>query len=203
MKKYLLLFTLLFLLPSCVKLAATNSVITEKATRTHRTIEQVRKDSVLEKELKKKLKDELKIFAKINNIKRIGSFELIVNEGRVFVIGNVAQDEINNFIYNKIWENKKVLEVINELKVDLDGMEKNSFKDFSIKQAIKFKLLTTSNIKSQNYTVIVKNATAYIIGIAEDEVEIQKIGYLASTVSGVENVIIHIIEKNDSRRILE
>ena len=50
MKKYLFLFTLLFLLPSCVELAATNSVITEKATRTHRTIEQVRKDNVLEKE---------------------------------------------------------------------------------------------------------------------------------------------------------
>ena len=48
MKKYLFLFTLLFLLPSCVELAATNSVITEKATRTHRTIEQVRKDNVLE-----------------------------------------------------------------------------------------------------------------------------------------------------------
>ena len=203
MRRYLFLFTLLFLLPSCVELAATNSVITEKATRTHRTIEQVRKDNVLEKELNKKLKEELKIFAKINNIKRVGNFKLIVNEGRVFVIGNVAQDEINNFIYNKIWENKKVLEVINELKVDLDGVEKNSFKDFFIRQTVKFKLLTTSNIKSQNYTIVVENGTVYIIGIAEDEIEIQKVGYLASTVSGVDNVIVHIIEKNDSRRVLE
>ena len=101
MKKYLSLLILLFLVPSCVQLAATNNVITEKATRTHRTIEQVRKDNLLKKELKRTLKNELKIFAKINNIKRIGKYKLFVNEGRVFIIGDVAQDEINNFIYNK------------------------------------------------------------------------------------------------------
>ena len=116
------------------------------------------------------------------------------------------EDEINklNFeVLENITGKYKVLEVINELKVDLDGVEKNSFKDFFIRQTVKFKLLTTRNIKSQNYTIVVENGTVYIIGIAEDEIEIQKVGYLASTVSGVDNVIVHVIEKNDSRRVLE
>lgn len=202
MKKYILILCL-FLFPSCVQLAATNSVLTEKATRTHRTIEQVRKDQTLEKELRNTLKKELKIFAKINNIRRIGNYKVLVMEGRVFLIGNVAQNEINNFIYNKVWENNKVREVVNELKISLEDNERNSLKDFFIKRNIAWKFLTTGGVKSQNYDIIVDNGTAYIIGIADDDIEIRKVGHLASTASGVREAVIHVMDKNDSRRVRE
>lgn len=197
-KTFISLIAILFLC-SCMSFAVTSSNLTEQATRSHRSVEQVRRDVDLEKSIKNLIKAELKIFSEINNIKKLGDYNIIVIEGRVFLIGVVAQPEIKSFIYNKIWEHASVREVINELQVNLE-LARNSMKDFWMKRSLSFKLLTTKDVKSSNYKLFVINSIAYVVGIADNDIEIKKVGYLASTVEGVESAVIHIMNKNDTRR---
>lgn len=199
MKKTIVSFITILFLCSCMSFAVTSNSLTEQATRSHRSVEQVRKDVDLERSIKNLISAELKIFSEINNIKKVGSYDIIVIEGRVFLIGVVAQPEIKNFIYNKIWEHSKVEEVINELQVSLE-LSKNKMKDFWMKRVLSFKLLTTKDIRSSNYELFVVNSIVYVVGIADNDVEIKKVGYLASTVEGIESAIIHIMNKNDARR---
>lgn len=193
------MFLLLIILNGCVGIAVTTSDLTEKTTGTIRNIEQIKSDKSLSKAIKKQLKQDVKMFAEINNMRIIGNYKITSFEGRVLITGTVGDIRLKNFIYNKVWDFDGVKEVINELNVSLND-DSSCLKDYFLSKSIKNRLLITNGIRSVNYEVIVKNNKAYILGISYSSEEIKKVGYIAATTKGVEDSIIHVITRDDIRR---
>ncbi len=203
-KVYLVLLVVLIssLCTSCTRFIAATSHITESATRSARTIEQVKQDLILEKEIRTDLKHSVKQFTETNAIKKITDYSITVMEGRVLLTGIVPNNNAKNFLYNKIWQHEGVTEVINALIISTDRRD-NSFKDFWIARAIGTRLTAHSGIKSSNYIVKVVNSEAFVLGIAEDDLERTKVGNVVNTTNGVLQANIFVITKNDARRNLE
>lgn len=199
MKNIFKLFVVLLMLNGCVGIAVTTSDLTEKTTGTIRNIEQIRGDKALSKAIKKQLKQDIKMFAEINNMRIIGDYKITSFENRVLITGTVSDIRLKNFIYNKIWEFDGIKEVINELNVSLND-NSNWLTDYFLSKSIKNRFLITNGIRSVNYEVVVKNNKAYVLGISYSQEEIKKVGYITATTKGIRDSVIHVITKNDTRR---
>ena len=199
MKNFFVLLVFLFNI-GCVSMVNTTNSMFKSATQAQRNILQIDADSRLEKEIKKDLKESVKEFSEENNIRLVGDFKIAVMENRVLITGLVSEQEIKNFINEKVWGYKKVKEVINEIQISLKLTKITN--DTIIKNNVSSKLTFTSNIKSSNYRIFVVNGIVYIIGISENQEELEKVTFAISTVKGVREVVSHIILKDDSRRVI-
>lgn len=197
-KRIFLTFFTLFMISGCVGMAVTTTNVTEKVTGTVRSIDEINSDKKLEKVIEKQLKQDVKMFAEINNMRRVGEYDITAYEGRILVTGRVADPRMKNFIYNKIWDFKGVKEVINELEISQE--KSGSINDYFLSKSVKNRLRFTSGIRSVNYKVIVYNKKAFILGVAYSDDEMRKVGYITGTTNGIKNAIIHVININDPRR---
>lgn len=123
-----------------------------------------------------------------------------VTEGRVMLTGNVDKPETSVEAVRLAWQAKGVKEVINEIQVNDKSGIVDYARDSWIATQIRTKFLFEKNLRSVNYSVEVVNDVVYLMGIAQDEEELHKATYIASTTSYVKQVISHVILKNDPRR---
>lgn len=123
-----------------------------------------------------------------------------VIEGRVLLTGSVNKPETAIEAVRLSWLVDGVTEVINEIQVN----DKSGFVDYArdtwISAQIKGRLVLGKNIKSINYSIETVNGTVYIMGIAQDEDEMNRVIYVARTTKYVQKVISHVRLKTDSRR---
>ena len=121
-------------------------------------------------------------------------------EGRVMLTGTVADPQLRTDAEDMVWQIPGVKEVINEVQVT----DTNSFQDYSndvwVANNVRGKLLFTKGIASSNYFVETVNGKVYMMGIAKDENELRNAIEVARRVSGVQEVISHVIMKDDPRR---
>jgi osmotically-inducible protein OsmY len=89
--------------------------------------------------------------------------------------------------------------VINELVVKSKDFTQYA-KESLVANAIRSKLLVEKFVSSTNYKVDVNHGVAYILGVAHDNQEKNKVLEIARTTSGVHSVVSHIILRTDSRR---
>jgi osmotically-inducible protein OsmY len=123
-----------------------------------------------------------------------------VMEGRVMLTGSVNKPETVNEAVKLAWRPAGVKEVINEIEaVGAEGVQDYAL-DTYISGAIASRLLLERNIRSLNYTVETVNQKAYILGIARDQEELQRVAHIASTTKYVKEVITHVIMQSDPRR---
>jgi osmotically-inducible protein OsmY len=61
-------------------------------------------------------------------------------------------------------------------------------------------LLFDSYIKNINYTVDVENAVIYLMGIAQDQAELDRVIAYARDISGVKKVVNNVVLKTDPSR---
>lgn len=124
-----------------------------------------------------------------------------VTEGRVLLTGDVDKPENKIRATELSWGIKGVREVINEIQVN----DKSGIADYAndswIANQVRAKFLLEKNLRSVNYNVEVVNAVVYLFGIAQDKNELDKANYIASTTSGVKQVINHVVMKEDQRRV--
>tara|TARA_B100000029_G_scaffold493230_1_gene555490 strand:- start:464 stop:1063 length:600 start_codon:yes stop_codon:yes gene_type:complete len=122
------------------------------------------------------------------------------HEGRVLLTGNVNTHEAAVNAVRLAWQAKGVKEVINEIEVRPETGPSNRAKDEWIEKQIEGRMLITKDIKSLNYTVEVVNAIAYILGIAQDDAELQRVFHITSTTKGVKRVVSHVRLKDGGLR---
>jgi osmotically-inducible protein OsmY len=123
-----------------------------------------------------------------------------VTEGRVMLTGAVDKDETKSLAEKLAWQAHGVREVINEIQVSPNSGIVDFGRDTWIAAQIRSRLLVEKNVRSINYTVEVVNGTVYLLGIAQDEEELRKVTYIASTTKYVKEVVSHVIMKDDPRR---
>lgn len=115
-----------------------------------------------------------------------------VLEGRVLLTGVVPTPEDRIKATMVAWRSPGVKEVINELQVsDKTGIV-NYSKDAWITTLLRAKILTDSNILDINYSVETVNGVIYLIGIAQNQGELDRVTNYARNISGVERVVSYV-----------
>lgn len=199
--KVIIISILVLPLMSCINFTVKSSNVAGKITRLNREMPQVKADLELKEQLEKSIESGKKNFLYSNTSSEVhfGKYNIDIVEGRVLLTGAVANNEIKKYIINKITENIKVRELLDELTVD--NTKINTFSDFFIKRSIMMKIFFRTKIKSLNYEIRVVNGNTYIIGIAEDEEEMRLLANTISTVRGVKEVISYIITMENNKKI--
>lgn len=151
--------------------------------------------------------DDTKIRAEINHLwfqrdvemyRQVG---LTIKEGRVLLTGTVPNADARVEAVRLAWQPAGVREVINEIKVTgVDSNGGSGLSDFAIAQKMKAKLLFDKEIRNINYTIDVNEDVIYLMGIAQNEGELDRVIAYARDISGVRGVVNHVRMKNDPRR---
>jgi len=123
-----------------------------------------------------------------------------VSEGRVLLTGAVSKPESSVEAVRIAWTVKGVREVINEIQVNDKSGIADYVRDVWISTQIRTRMLLEKNLRSVNYNVETVNGVVYLMGIAQNQEELDKAKYLAGTTSYVNKVVSHVIMKDDPRR---
>ena len=123
-----------------------------------------------------------------------------VSESRVMLTGSVTDESYIQQAESIAWKVLGVKEVINELIVS-DKALKDRAKDAWISTQIKAKFLLQKHFDSLNYVPDVNNQIVYLLGIAQNQEELDTALEIASSIKGVEKVVNHVILKSDARRV--
>lgn len=126
--------------------------------------------------------------------------EVKVVEGRVLLTGNVDKPETQIEAVRLAWQADGVKEVINETQINDKSGLWNYTQDVWVSTQVRTRLLLSKNIRSVNYSIITVNQTVYLMGIAQNQAELDRALNVASTTSYVKEVINHVHLKTDPRR---
>jgi len=129
-----------------------------------------------------------------------GDVSFSVVEGRVLLKGSVEKPEDRIKATQLAWRAAGVREVINEIQVTDQGGIANFAGDTWISTQLKTKILLNKDVLSINYNVETVNGTVYLIGIAQDQKELDLVIALARDVPNVNRVVSHVVLKNDPSR---
>lgn len=127
------------------------------------------------------------------------SISVTVLEGRVLLTGSVASQQCIDEALKVAWSVKGVQEVINGMTIELKSI-KNTANDTLIANSINSRLLIEKNFISTNYRVSANNNVVFLLGIAQNQEEMDKALIIASNTKGVSKVVNYIIMKTDPRR---
>jgi osmotically-inducible protein OsmY len=128
---------------------------------------------------------------------------LQVQEGRVLVTGAVKDPDTRAEAIQLAWKAKGVREVINEIEVTNDGGIGTYARDTAIVTELRSKLLFGKDIQSVNYSIESVNNTVYLLGVAQNQAELDKVLDIARNVRYVRRVVSHVLLKDDPRRFRE
>ena len=123
-----------------------------------------------------------------------------VVEGRVLLTGSVPKIEHRIDAARIAWQVEEVTEVLNEIQVeDKSGLEDYA-KDAWITTQLRAKTLADLEITDINYTFDTVNGVVYILGIAQNREELDRVTTHARNIPGVAKVVSHALIKDDPKR---
>jgi len=125
---------------------------------------------------------------------------LTVNEGRVMLTGSVEQPETRVEAVRLAWQAAGVRQVIDEIQVTDQSGIASSLQDSWIANKLRTELMFDSDVRNINYTVDVENSVIYLMGIAQNQEELDRVLATARDISGVKKVVNHVLLKSDPRR---
>jgi len=156
------------------------------------------KDAALDLKIKLFIEDKLFI---TNTEELFAKVSVTVIEQRVMLVGAVVSENFRDKAAEIAWKSPNIQEVLNEITIEKDTNLVDSAKDARISITLSGLLLTDSEIADINFTHSVSNQVIYIIGIAQNKNEANKVIHQARTVKGVKKVISHILLKSDKKRL--
>ena len=192
--KYLTLFIVFIFLGGCASAIVGGVATVGLATVQERSIKDAAIDLKLELQIQEALfrSDTKKLFANV---------DIHIIEQRVLLIGNVYSQELRDQAAKIAWEiSPKIKDVLNEITVGKDSSLVSEAKDARISLSLSGLLIADTEVSDINFSHSVSKQVIYLIGIAANDEELNKVIYHARTVKGVTKVISHIILKNDKRR---
>lgn len=123
-----------------------------------------------------------------------------VVEGRVLLTGSVTDPDDRIEAARVTWQSDSVKEVLNEIQITNQAGIVNYFKDKRIVLQLRFRLITDGDISDINYTIDTVNGVVYLMGIAQDDAELERVTNYARNIAGVTKIISHVRLKDDPRR---
>jgi osmotically-inducible protein OsmY len=121
-------------------------------------------------------------------------------EGRVLVSGAVSDPSVRADAIQAAWQVEGVREVINEVEVVERYGVRGYVRDTRTTQDINARLLLARDIASINYLVEVVRGRAFLLGVARDEGEHQRVLSVMRGVPGVSAIADYVLLRDDPRR---
>ena len=149
--------------------------------------------------------DDTAILIRINKeLFKVGLFPQVtvkVSEGRVLLLGHVKSLDDQITAEKVSWQQKDVREVVNEITVDKGSINfKETAIDAAISAQVKARILSQSKVKSMNYSVNTIDRIVYLMGIAQDQEELNKVVSIAQKVKKVKQVVSYVRLKDSKLR---
>lgn len=177
----------------CVPLMAAGATATGYTVAQERSVGDAIDDATIETQISSYFLQE-----DVNDLFKNVSVESV--EGRVLLTGAVKKPETRVEATRLAWKPQGVKEVINELQISDEATIEDIANDTWITTQIRGKLIVTKDVRSLNYTIDTVNGVVYLIGIAQNQRELEKVSEVASQVKGVKKVINHVRLKTDPLR---
>ncbi|HEX6977783.1 MAG TPA: BON domain-containing protein [Alphaproteobacteria bacterium] len=125
---------------------------------------------------------------------------LQVHEGRVLLTGAVKDADTRADAVQLAWKARGVREVINEIEVTDEGGFGTYARDTMIVGELRSRLLFAKDIQSINYSIEAVNGVVYLLGVAQDQAELDRVLDIARNINYVRRVVSHVLMKDDPRR---
>jgi osmotically-inducible protein OsmY len=180
------------LLSGCIWVAATGAVAGVSAARQERTIGHAIDDTVIKTTLDTRLARQYPgLYVRVSTT---------VVEGRVLLAGRVDKPETRLDATRVAWSVEGVKKVDNDVEVsDMSGWLDGPA-DFIMRTQLAATLLADKSIKDVNYTTDVVHGVVYLMGVAQNEEELDRVVTHAQHVTGVKRVENYVVLKDDPIR---
>jgi osmotically-inducible protein OsmY len=187
---------LLLLLPSalggCVAAAVTAGAAAGVAASQDRGIKGATTDTGLRTEINHYwFQKDQSLFANCN---------LQIYEGRVLITGAVKDADTRAEAIQLAWKAKGIREIINEIQVTNEGGFGAYARDTGIVTELNTRLLFAKDISSVNYSVESVNGVVYLLGVAQNQAELDKVIEIARNLRNVRRVVSYVIMRDDPKR---
>jgi osmotically-inducible protein OsmY len=130
----------------------------------------------------------------------VKDLDVTVSEGRVLLTGTVATRERRLKAVKLVWRISGIKTVHNEIQVRPSGGIKGLARDSWITSQLVSRLSFDGKVTNINYSVETVNRVVYLMGIAQNQSEINRVRSHAKRISYVRRVVSHVRLKNDAAR---
>lgn len=115
-----------------------------------------------------------------------------VNQGRVLLTGVVQNPEARVEAVRLVWQVQGVKQVINEIRVaDSEGLP-GTVRDNWITTRIRTALTFDKNVSSLNYSIDTVQGVVYLMGVAMNQSELNRVIEVSRTVPNVKQVVSYV-----------
>ena len=192
---YFFLFLIIICLSGCASTILGGAASVGLASVQERSIKDAAIDLKLELQIQEKL-------FRANTDKLFVNVDVVILEQRVMLIGNVESQELRDLASKIAWEvSPKIKNVINEITVGKKPKLVSQALDARISLSLSGLLIGDAKISDINFTHSVSKQVIFLIGIAKDDEELNKVINHARSVKGVKKVISHLMLINDKKRM--
>ena len=120
--------------------------------------------------------------------KLFSKVRVIVYQGRVLLVGTVIEATIKEQANQISWSTKNVKEVANYITIGKNDLI-DYVKDTRISLELRAKMLTDKEVSEVNFSVTTENRILYLVGIAQNNKELNKVIEHASNIAGVKKIV--------------
>jgi len=115
-----------------------------------------------------------------------------VHEGRVLLTGTVSDPQARLDAVRLAWQADGVRQMINEIQVTNEGGVADFARDSWITGQLRTKITFDKEVLAINYSIETVNGIIYLMGIAQDKAELDRVIRYARNIKYVKNVISHV-----------
>lgn len=127
-----------------------------------------------------------------NNVDIFRKLSLTVDQGRVLITGVVQNPEHRVEAVRLAWQPKGVKQVINEIRVGESGNFGTFANDEWITAQLRTRLIGNKYVQSINYTIETVQGSVYLMGVAQNQDELDRVIRIARSIKGVKEVISYV-----------
>lgn len=158
-----------------------------------RGIEQALADTATELSIQQRI-----INQDLETFQRLG---FTVVEGRVLLTGIVPNAEDRGRAIQLTWQTSGVTEVINEILIGEDIGIIDTAYDVKIAKALELDLTLDRDVQAVNYIIQTHNGTVFVMGVAQNQTELDRVTAHAKNVARVRQVVSYAqIRDSDARK---
>lgn len=117
---------------------------------------------------------------------------MTIDQGRVLLTGVVQNPEDRVEAVRLAWQAKGVKQVINEIRVGDASTVTGFAKDEWITAQLKTRMIANQNVQSINYNIETVQGSVYLMGVARNQAELDRVIRIARSIKGVKEVISYV-----------
>ncbi len=127
-----------------------------------------------------------------HDVKMFSKLSMTIDQGRVLLTGVVQNPEDRVEAVRLAWQPKGVKQVINEIRVGESSSWGTIAKDEWITAELKTRLIANKGVQSINYNIETLQGSVYLMGVAQNQAELDRVIRIARAIKGVKEVISYV-----------